>query len=384
MAAKGVRWEVSAGKLFDPSAINGVYDVPPGGAIRAVHEGVGLVTDLFAAVEREGIDVWYEAPAYSLVVCGSRVEGVTIRRADEYVEVRGAVVLASGGFESNPEMRSRYLGEGWDLVKVRGTRFNMGTMITEALRVGAAPAGHWAGCHATPIDATAPPYGDISLTDKTARYSYPYALLVNQDGERFVDEGEDQVWLTYAKTGSAIRRQPGNVAYQLFDANTVTLVEPRYSTGTPLVAGSIEKLAAEIGVPPTTLARTVEAFNDAVPASAVDRFDPTQLDGVRAEPKGQPAKSNWAQRLEVGPFTAYPCACGITFTYGGLQVGPDALVRDTEGRPMAGLYATGEITGGFFYFNYGAGTGLMRGAVFGRMAGANAARHALAGASVST
>jgi tricarballylate dehydrogenase len=270
-------------------------------------------------------------------------------------------------------MRLRYLGSGWDLVKVRGTRFNMGTMLVQALLAGAQPAGHWEGCHAAPIDAAAPAVGDRRMTDKYSRYSFPYSLMVNVRGERFVDEGEDQVWLTYAKTGSAVRAQPSGVAFQLFDQQTVHLLEPRYSTGAPVQADGIAELAGKLGVPAAALEHTVREFNAAVPQDAAARFNAFANDGLCALPEGQPPKSNWALPLDRPPYIAYPVACGITFTYGGLKVNTEARVLDTEGRPMPGLFATGEIIGDFFYFNYGAGTGLMRGAVFGRIAGAQAA-----------
>jgi tricarballylate dehydrogenase len=376
MREQGVEWELASAKLFDRSRLGAgvTYEVPPGGAIRAVHEGAGLVDRLFAAVDAAGIEVWYDAPAVGLVLDGSAVGGVRVGLKDRSLDVRGQVVLAAGGFESSPEMRARYLGPGWDLVKVRGTRFNTGTMLTEALASGAQAAGHWSGCHSTPIDATAGAYGDIKMTDKSARYSYPYSLMVNSAGERFVDEGEDQVWLTYAKTGSAIRQQPGNVAFQIFDQRTIHLLEPRYVTGVPVVAPTLGELAAMLGLRRGRLERTVEAFNAAVSPDAAEHFDPFSNDGVAAEPEGQPPKSNWALPLDRGPFTAYACSCGITFTYGGVKVDTQARVLDLGGRPIAGLFATGEIAGDFFYYNYGAGMGLMRGAVFGRIAGVSAAR----------
>ncbi|MQA01972.1 MAG: FAD-dependent oxidoreductase [Streptosporangiales bacterium] len=377
MRQRGVEWELTANKLFDLDKLDRVYDVPPGGAIRARGEGVGLVERLFEAVERAGIEVWYSSPAVGLVTRGSTVEGVRIRRNDRYDEVHGTVVLASGGFEANPEMRLRYLGPGWDLVKVRGSRFNMGTMLTQALLTGAQPAGHWGGCHASPQDAAHPPVGDLDLTDKLSRYSYPYAVLVNRRGVRFVDEGEDHVWLTYAKTGSAILAQPEGVAYQVFDQKTAHLLEPRYQTGTPVVADTLDELAECLDLPAKALAETIEAFNAAVAPDAAQRFDPLTSDGVAAEPVGQPPKSNWAQRIEDPPFVVYPVTCGITFTYGGLKIDTDARVLDTEGRAMPGLYATGEIAGDFFYHNYPGGSGLVRGAVFGRIAGANAAAAAV-------
>jgi tricarballylate dehydrogenase len=369
-----VEWELTASKLFDPAKLDRVYDLPPGGAVRVRHEGVGLVAALFKAVEDAGIDVWYDAPAADLLAEGSSVVGVRVRRDDHFDDVRGAVVLACGGFEANPEMRLRYLGPGWDLVRVRGTRFNMGTMLAKALLAGAQPAGHWGGCHASPQDAAHPPVGDLRLTDKLSRYSFPYSLLINSDGYRFVDEGEDEVWLTYAKTGGAILAQKGGVAYQVFDQRTVHLLEPRYNTGTPVTAPTLADLAAELDIPADNVAATVASFNQAVAADADARFDPLNLDGVSARPVDQPAKSNWALPLDQGPFVAYPVTCGITFTYGGLKINADAQVIDVTGKPMPGLFATGEIAGDFFYYNYAAGTGLMRGAVFGRIAGANAAR----------
>ena len=376
MAERGVEWELAIGKLVDPSKLEPgeAYVLPPGGALRAVHEGIGLVQCLFRAVETAGIEIWYDAPAQSFLTTGSTVEGVRVRQRDTTLDVPGTVILASGGFEANPEMRRRYLGGGWDLVKVRGTRFNMGTMLRQALEIGAQPAGHWGGCHATPVDANAPAVGDLAMTDKTSRYSYPYGILVNIDGERFIDEGENQVWLTYAKTGAAIRAQPRALAFQLFDQKTLHLLEPRYVTGTPIEAGTIGELAGLLGIPARKLERTVAAYNAAVPADGEGpEFDPFGLDGRATDESLSPPKSNWAVALDRPPFVAYPVTCGITFTYGGLKIDEQARVLDTEGLPMPGLYATGEITGGFFFHNYPAGSGLMRGAVFGRIAGESAA-----------
>ncbi|MDH4148246.1 MAG: FAD-binding protein, partial [Acidimicrobiia bacterium] len=310
---------------------------------------------------------------HELLMDGATCRGVKVRGRDGFVDVYGkAVVLGCGGFESNPEMRLRYLGEGWDLVKVRGTRFNMGTMLMQALAAGAAPAGHWGGAHASPLDSNAPPVGELHLTDRLSRYSYPYSVLVNRHGDRFVDEGEDEVWLTYAKTGWAIRSQPSAVAWQIFDAKTVHLLEPRYSTGTPIEADSLDDLAAKCGIDAERLGRTVAEFNAACQGG---EFDPFHKDGLRTRPEslGVP-KSHWAQPIDSPPYTAYGVTCGITFTYGGLKIDTDAQVIDTTGQPMPGLYATGEIAGGFFFHNYAAGSGLMRGAVFGRIAGDRAGR----------
>ena len=385
MREKGVWFGLTADKQVDPEkqAEGTTVGLPPGGALRAHHEGVSLIEDLYAAVDARGIEVWYDSPGHDLITEGEHVLGVVVRRPDEYVRVMGQVVLAAGGFEANPEMRLRYLGDGWDLVKVRGTRYNQGEMLRKALDHGAQAFGHWGGAHAVPIDAAAPPVGDLRYTDKFSRYSYTWSLLVNQRGERFVDEGEAHVWLTYAKTGWAIRAQPGAMAYQVFDQKVLHLLEPRYSTGTPVVADTIEDLADKLGISSKGLAKTVADFNAAVSDDAEERTYAFDLDGVAAEPEGQPAKSNWARRIDEGPFVAYPVTCGVTFTYGGLRIDSSARVLSNTGAVMEGLYATGEITGGFFFHNYGAGAGLMRGAVFGRIAGAAAAAAARGGTSAS-
>lgn len=372
MRDHGVEWEIPVGKLIDPDLVADAseYVVPSGAPIRAVGEGVGLVANLFAAAERNSaIEIRYDSPVHEILTSGNRVLGVRVRTDDGFQEFLGQVVLASGGFSANPEMRQRYLGPGWDLVKVRGTRFNMGNVLERALEIGAAAAGHYGGCHASPIDAHAPNVGDLRITDKMSRYSYPYAVLVNMDGKRFVDEGENEVWYTYAKTGSAIRAQRSGRAVQIFDQKTIHLLEPRYSTGTPVVADSLEELAGKLDIDASSLRATIDEFNAAVPDG---KFDPFRRDGLAANGV-TPAKSNWAQTIDRPPFVAYEVTCGITFTYGGVKIDERARVISQQWRPLKGLYATGEIAGDFFYFNYPAASGLIRGAVFGRIAGHEAA-----------
>ena len=372
MRDKGVRWELSTRKFVkgDQLSTDKPYVLPPGGAVRTVHEGIGLTDNLFAAVEERDIEVWYESPAHELITEGSTIKGVRVRRKDEFIDVYGQVILASGGFEANPEMRLRYLGSGWDLVKVRGTRFNKGTILEQALRAGAQSVGHWGGCHATPVSADAPDVGDLEITDATARHSYLYGLLVNKNGERFVDEGEREYLLTYAKTGAAIRAQPHAWGAQIFDQKVLHLLQPRYGTQEPVVADTIEELADKLGITAAALKGTIDAYNAATPDD-ISAFDPNIEDGVAATDV-QPPKSNWALKVDEPPFVAYPVTAGITFTYGGILVDTAARVLDNEGKPMPGLYAAGEITGGFFYDNYPGGAGLMRGAVFGRLAAQSA------------
>jgi tricarballylate dehydrogenase len=238
-----------------------------------------------------------------------------------------------------------------------------------AMELGALPHGQWTGCHSTPIDADAPPHGDRKLTDKTNRLSYPYGVLVNARGLRFFDEGEDFQFYTYAKLGGIILNEPGGIGWQIFDAKVLHLLEGRYKTGAPAVADSLDALVDKLALDRAACRRTLEAYNTAVTEG---RFDPTVRDGLATSGLAL-AKSNWAQRLDTPPFVAYPVTGGITFTFGGVRVNDCAQVMSTSWAPILGLYACGEMVGGLFHGNYPGGTGLMSGAVFGRLAGAQAA-----------
>jgi len=343
----------------------------PGAVIRARHEGVGLSKMWFEIAQKHDVEIRYRTSAVGLTRDRrGRVTGVAVSGPDGLGEITAqAVVLGCGGFEANPEWRARYLGRPWDHAKVRGTRYNTGDGLRMALDVGALPHGQWTGCHSTPIDADAPPHGDRKLTDKTNRLSYPYGVLVNRLGRRFFDEGEDFQFYTYAKLGGIILNQPSGIAYQIFDAKVADLLEGRYKTGTPMVADSLTALIEKLPLDQGAAGQTLTDYNAATGAGA---FDPTARDGLGTTGLGLP-KSNWAQRLDTPPFVAYPVTGGITFTFGGVRVNERAQVMSTSWAPIPGLYACGEMVGGLFHTNYPGGTGLMSGAVFGRLAGAEAA-----------
>jgi len=371
MTRLGIEWEWTS--LWSVE-LRGKRRFNPGSVLEVKNKGLGLMDYLFAACERAGVHLLYEAEMLGFLQDGGGIRGVRVKTPGGLMDIEsGAVVLGSGGFEANPEMRARHLGPNWDKVKVRGTRYNTGETLQIALDFGAKPAGDFQGSHATPVDANAPAVGEIHLTDRTNRLSYPYSIMVNALGRRFVDEGEDLGQYTYAKIGHAILAQPGAVAYQIFDKKTVQLLEERYSTGTAVIAETLEELARKLAIPPDVLRPTVEEFNS---AAQPGEFNPAAKDG-KSTAGLDPPKSNWAQPIDMPPYTAYPVTCGITFTYGGIAIDTKARVLDTRDNPIDRLYATGEITGGLFYYNYPGGAGLMRGAVFGRLAGAHAAVEAM-------
>jgi tricarballylate dehydrogenase len=283
------------------------------------------------------------------------------------------VILACGGFEANAAWRSRHLGKGWDLAKVRGTKYNTGDGLEMALRIGAQPCGHWSGCHAVGWERYAADFGDETMTDDYERDSYPFSIMINANGKRFLDEGADIRNYTYAKYGHVILEQPEQFAWQVFDAKTKHLLRPEYSSKhvTRVTAKTLEELVGKLeGVNAEQALKTINEYNAAVKRGVP--FNPNVKDGLRTEGLAMP-KSNWANPIDTPPFEGYAVTCGITFTFGGLRIKTDAQVLDTNHEPIPGLYAAGEMVGGLFYFNYPGATGLTSGAIFGRLAGKSAA-----------
>ena len=376
-----VRWMVEQGIVMGPatdlSAVKyeGAVRWPQGAVIRAVGIGIGLSRMWFEVAADRGIELRYGTGARQLLIDDSgAISGLLVNDADGLHEIEaGAVILGCGGFEANPEWRARYLGRPWDTARVRGTRYNYGDGLRMALEVGALPYGQWSGSHGTPISADAPLYGDRRLTDQTNRLSYPFGVILNTEGDRFIDEGEDFHLLTYAKTGGAVLRQPGGIAYQIFDSKVFEALEPRYRTSDPIVADTLEELIAQLPLDQETAQRTLDEFNSAVLGGGT--FDPGVRDGLKTDGL-EPEKTNWAQRLDSPPYRAYPITGGITFTFGGVRINTESEVISTDWTPVPGLYACGEMVGGLFHYNYPAGSGLMSGAVFGRAAGRSAAARA--------
>ena len=378
-----MRWLRGHGVRFIPMfgrqsyVLNGKHHFYGGVNIEAVGGGWGLVDAEVRIVERLGIEIRYGTGLRRLLQDRrGAVTGVEVFGPDGYGEVHAnSVVLACGGFEANPEMRARYLGPGWELCRVRGTRHNTGQGIKAALDIGAQAFGGWSTCHAVQWDISAPPFGDRVVLDNYQKHSYPIGIVVNLDGERFIDEGADYRNHTYAKYGREVMKQKQRTAVQIFDAKTIGMVRDEYRIRqvTKAEANTIEDLARALDIDVDGLVRTVTAFNAACQSGD---YNPAVLDGKRT--KGiAPPKSNWALPISEPPFSGFVVTCGITFTFGGLRIDTDGRVQDESDRPMPGLYAAGELVGGIFYGNYLGGAGLMSGSVFGRLSGASAGRAAV-------
>ena len=338
--------------------------------------GAGLVQYLNDTAVKKGVEILYDTRAVSLLYDDERVLGVKAKRAGKPFEVKArSVVLACGGFEANPEWRARYLGPGWDLAKVRGTRYNMGEGLKMALDIGACPYGNWSGRHSASWERHAADPGDLNMPHYSyRRHSFPLSLMINAHGKRFVDEGAEFFNYTYAKYGAELLKQPEQFAWQVFDAKVKSLLLPSYSgkTVTKVTANTLEELVAKMeDVDAEAFLKTVREFNAAVRSDIP--FAPAIKDG-RCTVGIEPRKSNWANTLDTPPFEAYSTTCGITFTFGGLRIVPETgQVVDVSMLPIPGLYTAGEMVGGIFYYNYPAGAGLVSGTIFGRIAGAGAA-----------
>jgi tricarballylate dehydrogenase len=375
MRSKGVRFTAAWGRqAFN---IGGRFKFWGGLTVEAVGGGPGLVDSLTQIARKNGIDIWYGARAVSLLVDDAGVHGVVVRKDNRTQEVKSrAVILAAGGFQANTEWRTRYLGPGWELAKVRGTRFNTGDAIRMALDAGAAATGNWSGCHAVAWERNAPEFGDLAVGDQFQKHSYPWGIYLNATGRRFVDEGADFRNYTYAKYGRVILEQPGQFAWQVFDAKVKNQLRDEYRIRqvTKRTASTLEELVEKLDdVDAKAALEEIKSYNAAVRQDIA--FNPNVKDGRRTEGLAIP-KSNWANTIDTPPFEAYAVTCGITFTFGGVRVNTHAQVLSSDGPPIPGLYAAGELVGGIFWFNYPGGSGLTNGAVFGRIAGENAGKKA--------
>jgi tricarballylate dehydrogenase len=376
-----IKWMHRQGVKFLPMygrqafKIDGKFRFWGGLTVETWGGGPGLIENLHKAADAAGIPIICDCRAIELKNSDDGVEGIIVKHEGKTKTINcNAVVLACGGFEANSEWRTRYLGPGWELAKVRGTRFNTGDGIRMGLEAGAASNGHWSGCHAVGWDRNAPEYGDLDVGDGFQKHSYPLGLLINANGERFVDEGADFRNYTYAKYGREVLNQPQQFAWQVFDGRVVNLLRDEYRIKevTRVQADSLEELASKLeGVDSARCLATINEYNASVQEDV--GFNPAVKD-ARGTIGLDINKTNWANPLDTPPYVAYQITCGITFTFGGLKINPHAEVKDQDEQIIPGLFAAGELVGGLFYFNYPGGTGLTSGSVFGKIAGERAAR----------
>ncbi|MCR8549204.1 FAD-dependent tricarballylate dehydrogenase TcuA [Salipiger sp. P9] len=359
-------WMIERGVRFQPS-LSGTLSLARTNAF-FMGGGKSLVNAYYRTAEALGIEVHYEAPVTHIELDGSRVTRVDYQLGGEARSVRpGAVVVASGGFQADIDWLAEAWGPPARNFLIRGTPYNRGVVLRDLLDQGVISVGDPTQCHAVAIDGRAPKYdgGIVTRLD-----CVPFSIVVNNDGERFYDEGED-VWpKRYAIWGRLIAAQPEQVGHVIIDAKALPLFMP--SVFPPIKADTLEELAGKMDIPADRLTETVATFNAA--CGEGDGFHPTELDGV-ATTGLTPPKTNWARRIEQPPFYGYSLRTGVTFTYLGLKVDETAQCS-TEAGPVENLWAAGEtMAGSILGQGYLAGYGMTIGTVFGRIAGREAANH---------
>ncbi len=359
MEAHGVRFQPSLSGTLSLARTNAFF----------LGGGKGLVNAYYRTAAKLGVAVEYEAKVTHLEVEDGRVVYLDYTQNDitHRLEPK-SVVVASGGFQADTDWLARAWGPAAKNFLIRGTPYNRGVVLADLLDQGVEQVGDPTQCHSVAIDGRAPKYdgGIVTRLD-----CVPFSIVVNKHAERFYDEGED-VWpKRYAIWGRLVAAQPDQVGYAIIDAQSLDLFMP--SVFPPIKADTLEELARMMGLPEDKLRATVDAFN----ASCGDTrgFKPTELDGVST--KGlTPPKTNWARSITQAPFYGYSLRTGVTFTYLGLKV--DETAQCSIGnRPVSNLWAAGEtMAGSILGQGYLAGFGMTIGTVFGRIAGAEAAKHA--------
>ncbi|WP_114966065.1 FAD-dependent tricarballylate dehydrogenase TcuA [Alkalilacustris brevis] len=357
MEAHGVRFQPSLSGTLSLSRTNAFF----------LGGGKALVNAYYATAEDLGIGIFYDAEVTHVNIEGSRFTHVDVTIDGQSHRVEGrAVVLASGGFQADLEWLTRAWGPSAANFLIRGTPYNRGVVLKDMLDQDAQTVGDPTQCHAVAIDGRAPKFdGGIA----TRLDCVPFSVVVNRDGDRFYDEGED-VWpKRYAIWGRLVAAQPDQVGYSIIDSKSINLFMP--SVFPPVVADTLEELAEKLGIDGAKLKATVEAFNA---ACRPGDFHPTELDGLATEGI-EPQKTNWARPIDTPPYYGYSLRPGVTFTYLGLKVSETAQVSGPDG-PLENVWAAGEImAGSILGQGYLAGFGMTIGTVFGRIAGREAAAH---------
>jgi tricarballylate dehydrogenase len=359
LTAHGVRWQRALHGTLHLSRTNRFM----------LGGGTAMLNSLYRAAEALGVRVRYEASVTEVHPAGEGPHQLVVTANGERHTVSGrAVVFAAGGFEANLDWLAESWGPAAHNFVVRGTPYNDGRILRALLDLGAQEAGDPAQFHGTAVDARAPAFdgGIVTRLD-----SVPFGIVVNRAGERFYDEGEELWPKRYAIWGAMIGKQPGQIAYSIFDQKSAGLFLP--SVFPAVTAASLEELARQLNLPVGPLVKTVNAYNRAIAGGDQEKFDPGRLDGLATRGL-EPPKTNWGRPLDTPPYAAYPLRPGITFTYLGVRVDERARIARAGGGAFPGLFAAGELmAGNILSQGYLAGLGLTIGGVFGRIAGREAA-----------
>ena len=328
--------------------------------------GRAIIDTLSLKARALGVEIIYESTAWDIVLDDEgAVSGLKVRikgGASLKLNVQ-SVILAAGGFQGSQEMMAQYIGRDAHKIPTvaEGGLYNKGETIRMAMAIGAKGSGQFDAFHAEPVDPR-------SKREEAGIMAYPYAILVDQNGNRFTDEGQTTIDEQYEKVARKIFYDlPNHIAYMISDQkmNAIPNIEEAIQTEQPAIeADTLEELAEKLGIPAAQLVETVQQFNAAVQPG---EFIYNKKDGKEAVGV-VPPKSNWAITIDQAPYIAYPVICCNVFTNGGLATDTFGRVLSNDDEPIPGLYAAGEITG-LYYGKYPGGTSVLRGLVFGKRSG---------------
>ncbi|KZB61437.1 FAD-dependent tricarballylate dehydrogenase TcuA [Thalassospira sp. MCCC 1A02491] len=363
-STEAVDWLESRGVQFQPP-LGGTLHL---GRTNAFFMGGGkqLLNALYRHAEGLGVEIHYDAMVTGITLENGAFKSLNV--GDQTITAT-AFVAAAGGFEANIEWLKEAWGEVAENFLIRGTPYNRGTLLRMLLDAGVQQIGEPDQCHAVAIDGRAPKF-DGGICTRVDCVSL--GVVVNENAERFYDEGEDFWPKRYAIWGRLVADQPNQVAHVIIDQKAKGGFMPPVFPA--VVADTIPELAEKVGIDPVQLEKTIKEYNAAAQPGS---FDHTELDGLHT--KGLAVnKTNWARTIDQPPYSAYSLRPGITFTYLGVEVSEKAQVQMASGQECPNVFAAGEImAGNVLGQGYLAGIGMTIGNVFGRIAGSEAADYAL-------
>jgi tricarballylate dehydrogenase len=362
-----VAWMEDHGVTFQ-KALSGTLSLSHSNAF-FMGGGKALVNAFYDTAERLGVGTCYDTEAIDLDFTDNKFTSATVLVNGEEKKIKAkAIVVAAGGFQADLDWLKEYWGPPADNFIVRGTPYAKGKLLKVMLNAGVQPVSDPTQGHCVAIDARSPKYdgGIVTRLDCVA-----FSIVVNKDCQRFYDEGEDFWPKRYAIWGRLVAKQPDQIGYSVIDSKSIDLFMP--SVFPPVTGNTIEELAENLEIDPAALRKTVDEYNAAV---KLGEFDTTVLDGCATEGLS-PNKTNWARTIDKPPFYGYPLRPGITFTYLGVTVNERAQVVWKKHGASDNVFAAGEVmSGNILGQGYLGGLGMTLGAVFGQIAGREAANHA--------